>query len=495
MRTLKTITIVGGGSSGWMTALALKNKLKDVHIKLIEDPTIGAIGVGESTTPPVMRFIEDQLELNPKDWIPHTNASFKVGTEFVGWSDEKFYSTFQVMSDYAKDVSKEQWFAKKVNYPDTPLSDFFESIYPSVSMIQQDKFDIDLDANAWAVHFNAGLFGEYLKGVAIEKGVEYIEGRVDSIKNDGNIEYITLTNGIRDTSDLYIDCTGFGSVLNKTFENEFLSVDEFLINNKALVVRRPREDDEEISVCTRANAADAGWIWEIPMRTETAIGYVHSSDYISIEDAKSELLKFAGMPDDSDVLEVRFRSGRFDKQWLGNCVNIGLSGGFLEPLESTGLWFTVHSINLLIQSLTHMDNVVGYHNPTREVFNKEFAKQFDSVSSFIQLHYIGAHRNDTPYWKYVTDELEGNEDMINGLMNVVDNGSQTVIPGFFDTYLWSGITMGLGLTTAGQWLGRNWQHPEDQIHIDKLNYQSVKMRESIRKMKQHRHFLDEFIQR
>jgi len=350
MKKINTITIVGGGSSGWMTALALKNKLKDVHIKLIEDPSIGAIGVGESTTPPVVHFIEQVLELNPKDWIPETNASFKVGTEFVGWSDEKFYSTFKVMSNY--DQTKEAWMAKKINYPDTPLSNFFESIFPSVSMIQQDKFDIDLKSNAWAVHFNAGLFGEYLKGVSIDKGVEYIRGRVDEVFKipNGDIEYIILTDGSKVESDLYIDCTGFGSVLAKTYDNEFKSVNDFLINNKALVVRKPRNSEEEISVCTRANTATSGWIWEIPMRTETAIGYVHSPDFISIDDAKKELLEFADMDDDSDILEVNFRSGRYDKAWVRNCVTIGLSGGFLEPLESTGLWFTVHGINELIKS-------------------------------------------------------------------------------------------------------------------------------------------------
>jgi tryptophan halogenase len=476
-----------------MTALALRNKIKDVHIKLIEDPTIGAIGVGESTTPPVMRFIEEQLELNPKDWIPHTNASFKVGTEFVGWSDEKFYSTFKVMSDY--DQVKESWFIKKINYPDTPLSDFFETVFPSVLMIQGDKFDIDLDKNAWAVHFNAGLFGEYLKDVSIERGVEYIEGRVDTIQKDdiGNIVSLTLLTGDVVESDLFVDCTGFGSVLAKSYDNKFLSVDEYLPNNKALVVRKSRKDDEEISVCTRANTGTAGWIWEIPMRTETAIGYVHCPDFISLEDAKKELLEFSGMPADSDILEVNFRSGRFEKQWVKNCVTVGLSGGFLEPLESTGLWFTVHGINMLISSLSHVNDQTLYHNPTRELYNREFAGQFDSVSSFIQLHYIGAHRNDTPYWKYVTEELEGNEDMIEGLMNVMHHGPHTYIPGFFDTYLWSGITMGLGLTKAEHWLGRGMNEYGDQDHINRLDANSALMRQSVRGMKSHRIFLEEFL--
>lgn len=252
----------------------------------------------------------------------------------------------------------------------------------------------------YAYQFEAALLAKYLTKYSVERGVKHIVDHVEEVKLDerGWISGVTTTDHGDITGDLYIDCTGFrGLLLNKALETPFISYKDTLPNDSAVALQVPMDMERRgILPCTTATAQDAGWIWTIPLMGRVGTGYVYAKDYISPEEAERTLREFVG-PAAADVPanHINMRIGRSENSWVKNCVGIGLSSGFVEPLESTGIFFIHHAIEQLAKNFPGDD----WNSVQRELYNDSIAHVMDGVREFLVLHYVAAKRNDTQYWR------------------------------------------------------------------------------------------------
>lgn len=402
---IKKIVIVGGGTAGWMTAAFLSNWLKGVNIgvTLVESDQIGTIGVGEATVPGIHQFIKD-LEINEGEFIKETNATFKLGIEFEHWAgtDKHFFHPFGGYGARLEDrpFYKTWWAAKQAGYPDGLESFCLCTQLAKAGKFAQPSFD-DKSRLAWynyAYHFDASAFARYLRVYAEKRSVTRIEGKVNHIQLDetsGFIQHITLESGLVIDGDLFVDCTGIPALLiNKTMGVGYEDWNHWLPCDSALAVQTNsvREPDPY----TRSSARSAGWQWHIPLQHRVGNGYVYSSPYISHERARTELLEnLAGEPL-TDPRLIRFTTGMRRDFWHKNCVAIGLSSGFLEPLEST-------SISLIQTGIAKMTGfLVNFIIDEKHVAeaNRLNRLEYERIRDFIILHYKLNGRS-SPFWEHV----------------------------------------------------------------------------------------------
>jgi flavin-dependent dehydrogenase len=459
---INDIVIVGGGSAGWMTASFLVKNFPEKNICVIESPNIPIIGVGESTYDSLQYFIK-YLDINYQDFFSYTDASIKLGIEFRNFynndKDDSFLYTFG--KPYLLDTTwgLGDWQIKKALYPETPTSEFVESYFPSASLIKYhtfsenaekllDNFDYVLDT---AFHFDATKFSSWLKDrYAMPRGVKHILSEVKDIKvNEDGIESLALENGKKIKADLFVDCTGFQSLLlGKTLKEPFISYNNELPNNKAWATQLQYIDKEkELKTVTTCTALKNGWAWNIPLWSRIGSGYVYSDKYISDEDAleefKSYLCNLYDFPRKEKDLESLFfknismRVGIHEKTWVKNVVAIGLSAGFIEPLESNGL-FTVHEfLYQLARALLRDDvgqwEIDVYNNITKEIY--------DAFVEFIKMHYFLSQRRDSQYWMDISKKkinLDGFNHSNEGAHQILQLKNQKTK--FFNSFTKGGIT-------------------------------------------------------
>ena len=403
MKKIEHIIILGGGSSGWMTALALVQKLnRKVVITLIEDTKKGTIGVGEGTQPYTAGFLLD-CGLDPNEWMKSSNASFKMGVEFDGWVDEPYF----VDNDYVTyTVQPDLHFANY--FLDRPYSEFKESS-PSY-MIAKEKKSPKLKGNYdhnflsypnfGAVHFSANDIIETIKR-KIDSNINYVDTSIVGIKtNEEGIYQLFGENNEVFCADLFIDCSGFQSeLLGKTFNIPFKSYEDFLFNDKCVVIQTQYFNPEKECVpYTKATTMNAGWRFTIPIFNRIGNGYVYSSKFISDEDAEEELRESLGeFKAPSRFIDMKL--GRYSEIAHKNVCAIGLSSGFVEPLEATGLTFTTYLIKNLIFSLNTLNNMWSDENI--KIMNFVSKNSYNEVAAFIWAHYYFSTRSDTPYWKEI----------------------------------------------------------------------------------------------
>lgn len=435
-KPIKRIIIAGGGSAGWMTAALLATKFPNFEIALVESPDVPIIGVGESTLGTINAYLA-HIGLKDEEWMAYCNATHKLSIKFRDFykKGEEFYYPFG-----DKDVKNtinglHDWYMKKVLHPETPINDFCDSFYSIMPLIYKNKicdnktqklegFIFENDA---AYHMDATLFGEFLKEkVCIPKGVVYIQEHITNIKLDKDkyIEHIELANGDLIEADLYIDCTGFKSLLlGKTMQTHFRSFHEFLPNNRAWVTHVPYTDKEvEMENVTNCTAINNGWVWNIPLYNRIGSGYVFSSKFISEEDALQEYKDYLNSDkmkipnpnrtDDLDFRMIEIKNGCHDFCWVKNVVGVGLSYAFIEPLESTGLFSVQEILVLLCETLEneqinkiHIDNFNYLANATMESFK-----------NFVAYHYTLSSRRDTPYWQHVTQNINMDSRMLDPML-------------------------------------------------------------------------------
>ena len=417
---VKNIVIVGGGSAGWMTAAAIAYKCPNINLTLIESKKIGNIGVGESTLGHINNYM-NLLDLKDEDWMKECSATYKTSIQFTDFKENgyTFQYPFGEYKAYGNGLS--DFFDIQYAHPEISDLDFARSHSINALMAENNKmwgdkineygYDPKWDV---AYHMDADAFGQYLKKRYCGSVRHIVDDVVRFQKDeDGYIERITTEGHIVLAADLFIDCTGFASLLiEKTMGIEFEKF-KTLPNDSAVAARIPYKDEEDkrnkMSCVTDCRALSSGWIWDIPLWSRYGTGYVYSSEFQTSVSAEEEFRQETGW--DGDVRHIKFRHGKHKKAWHKNVVSIGLSYGFIEPLESTGLLTTHENIMGLIYHLNMRNNYINQFNIN--AFNKSADDSIQHLSDFVAIHYGMSTREDTPYWKYVTNNIDYN-DLENG---------------------------------------------------------------------------------
>ena len=421
MKTNKII-ILGGGSAGWMTAATLISQFPNKDITLIESPNTPTVGVGESTIGQINEWMS-LLNIEDEDFMQYTDASYKLSIRFEDFykkGDGGFHYPFGVMNE--NEFDRNTWYSKKIIYENTPYTDFANSVYDQMALVNNNtifrneqkelpNFSFKRDV---AYHFDATKFGLWLKEhYCLPKGVKYISEDIDKIDTDK--DGITCLNK-KYTADLYIDCTGFKSLLlGKNLNEPFESYEHFLPNNRAWATRVPYKDKEkQLEPYTNCTAIENGWVWNIPSWERIGTGYVYSDKYVTDEQALQEFKNHLDLKghdySNSEFKNIKMRVGIHKRLFVKNVVAIGLSSGFIEPLESNGL-FTTHEFLLkLVRTLGRGDKE-SLSQYDKDAYNLACKTQFKAFAEFVGLHYALSHREDTPYWKDINNRIF-NEDMI-----------------------------------------------------------------------------------
>jgi len=421
------IVIIGGGSAGWMAAATFIKCFPNKDISLIESPDFPIVGVGESTIGGIREWT-DLLKLNDRDFMRHTDASYKLSIRFEDFykkGDGGFHYPFGRPFIKNNKFGNNDWYFKKLFKPDLPVSDYAESYYPQMALVKQNKISDNMSNKLenfrfyfdTAFHFDATKFGLWLKEhYCLPKGVKYISEDIKTIEQDEN--GITSLNK-KHKADLYIDCTGFKSMLlSQTLKEPFNSYEHMLPNNKAWATRIPyKNKKKELNTYTNCTALNNGWVWSIPLWSRIGTGYVYSDKYISDEDALVEFKKHLNRKD-VDELEfknIKMRVGLHERLFVKNVCAIGLSAGFIEPLESNGL-YTVHTFLVHLMKVLNRGNSTHISQFDKDTFNITATNLFKNFAEFVALHYALSHRDDTIYWR----------DAQNKAMNIEDKGSNRI---------------------------------------------------------------------
>lgn len=404
---IKEIVIVGGGTAGWMAASALSILLKNpqIRIRLIESEQIGTVGVGEATIPHI-RYFNQLLGLNEPDFLKKTNATFKIGIEFVNWGQigESYFHSFSPYGVNMDGIHFHHYWLRHAMKEGAPPPDEYNlhCLASKRSLFTHPKPELrgsPLGTIEYAFQFDAGLYAKYMRGVAESRGVQRTEGKVVDVtkrSEDGFIESVTLESGETIKGDLFIDCSGFrGLLIEQALETGYDDWSHYLPCNRA--VAQGCELDGPPIPYTRATAHKAGWQWRIPLQNRLGNGHVYCGEYISDDEAYEQLKSgFDGTPM-GDPKFLRFTTGVRKKTWNKNVIALGLSAGFLEPLEST----SIHLIQTAVARL--MTNFPDKHFNQSDIdyYNRKTLLEFEQVRDFLILHYCATQRTDSPFWNYV----------------------------------------------------------------------------------------------
>jgi len=404
------VVIVGGGTAGWMSAAGIRRQLgaEEYAVTLIESDEIGTVGVGEATLPHIKIF-NDMLGIDEAQFMRETRATFKLGIQFCDWDrpGDCYIHPFGAFGEPWGGVEfQHHWVrALQAGRRRFSLQDYSYSAVAArnnaFEFPNEDRKSIR-STYAYAYHFDAGLYAAYLRSWAIERGVRRIEGRVCDVSRHpttGDLEELTLKSGERIAGDLFIDCSGFRSLLLGSIMGvAWRDWTHWLPCDRALAV--PCKSVAALTPYTRATARRAGWTWRIPLQHRTGNGYVFSSEFIKDGEARDALLGVLDGAAQGEPRLLRFSPGRRERAWCGNCVAIGLASGFLEPLESTSIYLiqaaVIDLVNLMPRpGSTAMDpRLVAEFNRLNEI-------QYERIRDFLVLHYSANRRVGEPLWDYV----------------------------------------------------------------------------------------------
>lgn len=420
IKPLNKIVIVGGGSAGWMSAAALIKAFPQKEIIVIESPNVPTVGVGESTLGGINDYCKF-LEIDEKDFMTYTDASYKMSIKFTDFYEKNaggFHYPFGRPMVQGTFDGMNDWLVKKALYPDTPIDDFVHCFFPAAALWDENKFALnkygmfdnyDPD-NDVAYHFDATKFGGWLRERYCKpRGVIHVATTVVEIKTDENgIEKLILESGDEITADLYVDCTGFKSILLAgALKEPFNSYNHMLPNNRAWATRIPYKNKEkELEPFTNSTAIGNGWVWNIPSWERLGTGYVYSDKFISPEEAQEEFKQHLMSDkmivprtrqevDSLEFKDIQMRVGIHERTFVKNVVAIGLAAGFIEPLESNGL-YTVHEFLFKLIKTLERPAVTQWD---KDVYNAATFGMWRNFAQFVALHYALSIRNDTEYWK------------------------------------------------------------------------------------------------
>ncbi len=400
---IQQVVVVGGGTAGWITASLLVKVLgKTIDITLVESDKIGIVGVGEATIPPMLTF-NAALGLDEKTFLKETKGTIKLGIEFENWK-QKGDSYMHAFGGLGKNFPFCDFHHFWIKYKQQGGTSDFWDFSLNYQAAKQNKFSkvsqiegTNLPGINYAYHFDAGLYAKCLRKYSEPLGVKRVEGVIEQVEvspETGDITGLKLDNGEHVSGDLFIDCTGLHALLiEKTLNTGFEDWSHWLPCDRAMAV--PCESTDTIEPYTRSIAHDSGWQWRIPLQHRIGNGIVYSSKYMTDEQAKEALL---GNLDGKPLAEpkiIPFRTGRRRKQWHKNVVSIGLSSGFLEPLESTSIHLIQTAAIRLIKHFPHQ----GINAEEVEEFNRQSQFEYERIRDFIILHYKINQRDDSQFWR------------------------------------------------------------------------------------------------
>lgn len=471
------ILIAGGGTAGWMCAAALSRRLgrAGLQITLIESEQIGTVGVGEATIPHI-RYFNERLGIREPEFVQATSATYKLGIEFVNWGaqGEAYIHPFGVFGkDFGEVDFHHLWTRHQKSHPQDSLFDYSISVvaaksgkfaYPS-----PNKNDL-LSEYSYAFHIDASRYASFLRQHAEKWGVQRVEGRIVQIHQNpdtGDLTGLTLDNGTTLEADFFIDCSGFQSLLlGRTLGEKFDDWSRWLPCDRAIAV--PTASDGPPLPYTKSIAHQSGWQWRIPLQHRTGNGHVYSSQHVSDDEALAVLRNNLTGEELAEPRLLKFTAGRRKKSWVKNCVAMGLSSGFLEPLESTSIYL----IQIAIMKLADFFPRVGDNRIRRDEFNLQMNQEYERIKDFLILHYHATRRDDSEFWNFcrtmpIPDTLKQRMQIFQetGYLNPYKNG-------LFMAPSWVAVLIGQGI------IPKTWHPAINALDSHNLNI-------SMQQLKQH----------
>lgn len=399
-----SIVIVGGGTAGWMAANLFAHKWADKNllITLVESPDIGTVGVGEGSTPTLMRFFA-MLGIEDSEWMPRCNATYKVNIKFAGWSPESGIASYSHPFTTQLDTFTRKAFFINcrtrrlgLDTHTTPADFFINGLLAKQNKgpITPPNFPFPME---YGYHFDSQLLGQYLAEQAVKLGVKHRQAKIAKVEQHANkdISQLITSQGECIQADFFVDCSGFNSLLmQQTLEVPFKSYKENLFNDSALVM--PTASGNITANETTATAINNGWCWKIPLTHRVGNGYVYSSDFVSQDKAETEFRQHLGMLDSSQACRfLPMKVGCLAQHWQGNCLGIGLSQGFIEPLEATAL----HLVQICLELFILKFEKGKFSNQYQGQYNSQTSERFERVRDYIVAHYKLNSRMDSEYWR------------------------------------------------------------------------------------------------
>ena len=490
---IKSIAIVGGGTAGWMAAATLSRVLRDgaCKITVIESPEIGTVGVGEATIPTILAF-NKWLGFDENDLMRRTQATIKLGIEFRNWGTlgHAYFHPFGQLGKPIDMVSFHHYWLKLRQLGErTDIADYaLSGVAARLGRFARPPQDMSLvlSSLAYAFHFDAALYGQFLREHAQARGVTRIERKIADVAlrgDDGFIEAIVLEDGQRLAADFFIDCSGFrGLLIGQALNVGYEDWTHWLPCDRAVAV--PCASAGEPVPYTRSTAREAGWQWRIPLQHRIGNGYVYCSAFISDGEAAAKLMADLDGRPLAEPRLLKFTTGRRRKFFDKNCLALGLAAGFLEPLESTSIHLIQSGISKLIGTFPDR----GFSPLDADEYNRIALNEFDQVRDFIILHYFATERDDAALWNYcrtmpIPDTLRYKIEQFRGSGRVVLYGDELFTP-----TSWIAVSLGQNIWP------RSYDRLVDLHDIDQVRVYVERMRSLLRHAAEglptHRAFID-----
>lgn len=451
---IKTIIVVGGGTAGWMSAAAFAKfaQNKEARVILVESEDIGTVGVGEATIPPFVQFNE-MLGINEAEMLSHVGGTFKLGIQFVNWGKQED-SYFHPFGDYGYQIDgvafHHIWMKYRKSGDPRPLflfnAETIAAQYRKFGRTEDSGRD-DLPPINYAYHLDAGKYAQFLRHFSEARGVERIEGMVDtvSVNNEtGDVESLLLKDGQTIEGDFFIDCTGFrGLLIEQALKTGYEDWTHWLPCDRAWAV--PCEQTEDPLPYTRATAHSAGWQWRVPLQHRLGNGHVFCSSFMDDQEAQDILMNNLDGKPLADPKLLRFVTGHRKKFWNKNVVAIGLASGFMEPLEST----SIHLISTGVAKLLATFSLRGVSEVQRNTYNRLTLKEYSRIRDFLILHYNATKRDDSDFWNHcrtmeIPDTLKEKIDLFKWNGQIFREEDE-----LFTSTSWSAVMLGQGIAPDG----------------------------------------------
>ncbi|MDO3382031.1 tryptophan halogenase family protein [Gilvimarinus algae] len=486
-QAVKKVVIAGGGTAGWMAACALVSQLGHcLDITLVESEEIPTVGVGEATIPTMQTF-HLLLQLSEQEFMRATHATFKLGIEFENWGalgDKYFHSFGETGREFWAGQFQHFWLRSRKEGSEYQYADYSAEAQAA----KAGKFAITKNPRlGFAYHLDAGLYAKYLRQVSESRGVTRIAGTIQQVvlHDNGFIKALRLADGAEVEGDLFIDCSGFrGLLIEQALHTGYEDWSHYFLCDRAVAVQT-RSTGEPLPY-TRSIAHEAGWQWRIPLQHRVGNGLVFASKYMSDDQAQDLLLRNVSGSTLNEPRVIGFKPGRRRKSWNKNCVALGLSSGFIEPLEST----SIHLVSSALVRLMRMIPFTGFHQVDIDEFNRQSSAELDNLRDFIILHYKQTDRNDSEFWRYcrsmtVPQTLQTRMDIYRDSGRIFWSADE-----LFTVNSWNQVMLGQGLTPLHYHPATDNIPAADFERVMQGYHQTVK--QFVEKMPSHQAFIDSY---